>query len=103
VLRFAWISVAAIPVAFVAAMLLGEYLLMVQGYESSQTHVPLGVVLRAGVPAILVLIAPPVAAVWFGLRSRRLGSAAGLTPALIGAVVAGATVLLNGLPLLLRR
>jgi hypothetical protein len=101
VLRIAWISVVSIPVSFVAAMLLGESLLTVQGYESSQTEIPLGAVLRASVPAVLVLIAPPVAAIWFGLRARRLGLAAGTTPALIGAVVVGATILLNSLPLLL--
>jgi hypothetical protein len=102
VLRLAWVSVALIPVAFVAAMLLGESLLMLQGDESSQPDIPLGVVLRAGVPAVLLLIAPTAAAIWFGLRARRLGLAAGLTPASIGAVVAVTSILLNGLPLLLR-
>jgi hypothetical protein len=91
------------PVSFFAAILLGESLLTVQGYESSQTDIPLGAVLKASVPAVLVLIAPPVAAIWFGLRARRLGSTAGSTPALIGAVVGGATILLNILPLLLRQ
>ena len=41
---------AFIPVSFVAAILLGESLLTVQGYESSQTDIPLGAVLKASVP-----------------------------------------------------
>lgn len=101
-LVLAWISVACVPIAIFAGMLLGESLLTLQGYESSELSIPLGVALKAALPAILVLVAPATAATWFGFRAVRHGLAAGLTPAVIGVIVLSASVLLNGLPLLLR-
>jgi hypothetical protein len=50
-LRFAWISVALIPVAFVAAMLIGEGLISLQGNESGADQFPpFGVTLLAAIP-----------------------------------------------------
>src|SRR5512132_3580230 len=86
-LRLAWISVAVLPLAFVGAMLIGDGLLTLQGYQSGDSEIPIGVVLRAGVPAVLVLIAPTIPAIWFGLRARQLGIPAGVVPALVGLVV----------------
>jgi hypothetical protein len=94
-LRVAWASVAALPLSFVVAMLLGDWLLTVQGHESGSVPVPLEVALRAGIPALFVLVAPTIPAIWFGLRARRLGLANGLGPAIIGAVVAVGSVLQN--------
>lgn len=57
-LRVAWAAVAMIPVGFVVAMVLGDWLITVQGYESGTTDVlPLSVVALAGIPALLALIA----------------------------------------------
>ena len=39
-LRLAWISVALMPVAFVAAMLIGEGLISLQGYKSGADQFP---------------------------------------------------------------
>jgi hypothetical protein len=71
-LRLAWVSVALIPVGFVAAMFIGEGLLSAQGFESeAEEFPPLGVTLRAAVPAGLVMIAPALAAVVFGFRAAQ--------------------------------
>ena len=102
VLRNAWISVALIPVAFVVAMLLGDWLLSLQGYESgSEQFPPVGVSLLAGIPALVVMIAPAVTAMWFGLKARRQGLARGIVPAVIGGVFIGRAIITNLLPRLL--
>jgi hypothetical protein len=82
-------------------MFLGDGLLTLQGYQSGDSDIPAQVVLRAGIPAVLVLIAPTIPAIGFGLRVRQLGIPAGAIPALVGLVVAGISILLNALPLAL--
>src|SRR5512132_2684203 len=70
-LRRAWVAVALLPVALVLAMLVGEGLISALGYQSgSQQPVPIGPVLLASVPALLILVAPGVAAVYYGRRAR---------------------------------
>lgn len=94
--RNAWIAVTLLPVAFVLAMLLGEGLLALRGYEGTGDEtIPLATSLLAGGPAVLVLAAPGVAAAVFGLRAYHHGQQAGLVPALIGSVLAFVTVVLN--------
>ena len=101
-LRFAWIAVALVPVAFVAALFIGEGLISLQGFESgAEEFPPLGVMLLAGIPAGLVMIAPAVAAVVLGFRARRRGAAAGIIPAVIGIVVVAYGILANLLQRLL--
>ena len=101
-LQFAWISVALTPVAFVAAMFIGEGLLTLQGYDPDPGEFPpLGVIVRAAIPAGLLMIAPAVAAVVFGLRARRRGADTGIAPAVIGIVVIAYGIIANTLPLLL--
>ncbi|MFF1381951.1 hypothetical protein ACFVWT_00140 [Arthrobacter sp. NPDC058288] len=100
-LRWAWIAVAAIPVAFVAGMAIGEGLISLQGYNGGDA-VPPGVVALAAGPALLVVLAPEVAAAVLGFRARARGEARGLIPAVIGVVAAAFTILTNTLPLLLR-
>lgn len=102
-LHRAWWSLVLVPVAFVAAMGLGEWLLSRQGQGAgAEEPVPLGAALAAGLPAVLVLLAPAVSAIWCGLRARREGLRAGIYPAVIGIVYAAFTVLTNMLPLVLR-
>ena len=101
-LTFAWISVALIPVAFIAAMFIGEGLFAVQGYEPEpDAFPPLGVAVRAALPAGLVMIAPAIAAVVFGFRAHRHGTTNGIVPGVIGVVVVAYGVLANTLPWLL--
>lgn len=95
-LRLAWVAVAFIPVSFVAAMVLGDWLLTRQGYESgAEVAPPVGVALQAGLPALAVLVVPPLLALWLGLRARRQGEPRGDVPAVVGGVVAGVAVLQN--------
>jgi hypothetical protein len=51
-LRWAWISVALLPLGFVGGMLLGEALVSAQGFEVGSDELPPpGVALLAGLPA----------------------------------------------------
>ena len=72
----------------------GEGLLALAGYTPEDT-VPFDVVVRSAGPALLVMLAPPAGAIWYGLRARREGSPKGFVPAVVGAVVAGASVVTN--------
>lgn len=95
ILRTGWIVFALLPVAFVGAELLGDWLLSLQGYSSGDEHLPPAVVLRAGLPALLVLVAPPIAGAWYGRRAERLGHRGGRALLIAGTVVAAAFVLIN--------
>jgi hypothetical protein len=58
-LRAALIAVALIPVAFVLAMVTGDGLISMMGYGSGgQEAPPIGPMLLASTPAILILVAP---------------------------------------------
>jgi len=100
-LRWAWIAVAAIPVAFMAGMVIGEGLLALQGYDSGDP-LPPGVIVSAAGPALLLILAPELAAAVLGFRARGRGEASGIIPAVIGIVAAAFTLITNTLPLLLR-
>lgn len=86
-LLLAWVFVALTPFAFAGAMFLGEGLLSAAGYDVDDT-VPFSVVLKAAGPALLLMVAPTVGAIWYGLRARREGEPKGFVPAVVGAVVA---------------
>jgi hypothetical protein len=102
-LRKAWIAVALLPVAFVVAMFVGEGLISALGYESSEA-VPVGPALLASIPALLVLIAPGIAAVFYGSRAyRAAGRTAAVVAAWIGGAVAGLGVAVNVLAFLVGR
>lgn len=87
-LRHAWVGVALVPVAFVAAMLVGEGVGSLLGYESGSTAWPsVEVFLLAGLPATLIGLAPALFALVNGRRAEREGEPQGLVPTVIGAVV----------------
>ena len=84
------------PVSFVAASLLGGILLAAMGHDpDTETTPPWGPTLVAGVPALMVLILPGLAAAWFGRRADELGEPHGRTAAVVGLALAGAFVVLN--------
>ncbi|MFR0357474.1 hypothetical protein [Streptomyces sediminimaris] len=93
--RRAWWTLLLLFPAFVAAVFLGDWLLSLQGYDDSDASVPLGTTLVAGGCALLVLIAPPLAALFYGLRGHRHGDPGGLAPALVGGITAVVLVVLN--------
>ena len=103
-LRRAWGAVALLPVALVLAMVVGEGLISALGYHSGgQQPVPIGPALLAGVPALLILIAPGVAAVHYGRRAYRAGRREAAVPAWIGGVTAVVVVAQNLLAFLVGR
>jgi F0F1-type ATP synthase assembly protein I len=82
-------GVALVPVAFVAAMLVGEGVGSLLGYESGTAAWPsVEVFLLAGLPATVIGLAPALFAVVNGRRAEREGEPQGLVPTVIGAVVA---------------
>jgi hypothetical protein len=94
--RRAWWSLALFPVSFVAASLLGGILLAAMGHDpDTETTPPWGPTLVAGVPALMVLILPGLAAAWFGRRADELGERRGRTAAAVGLALAGAFAVLN--------
>jgi hypothetical protein len=101
-IRIAWISVALIPVAFILAMVAGQALSSLLGYDSANGDAPpLAVLLGAALPAVLIMLAPTIPAIVFGFRARRQGVPSGLIPAVIGIAAAAWAILANTLPLLL--
>lgn len=95
VLRTGWVVFALLPVAFVGAEILGDWLLSLQGYSSGDEDPPTAVVLKAGLPALLVLVAPSIAGAWCGHRAERLGHPGGRALFIVGAVVAAVSLALN--------
>jgi uncharacterized membrane protein len=103
-LRRAWVAVALLPVALVLAMVVGEGFISALGYQSGgQEPVPVRPALLAGVPALLILIAPGVAAVHYGRRAYRAGRREAAAPAWIGGVTAVVVVAQNFLAFLVGR
>lgn len=94
--RRAWWSFALFPVSFVLASLLGGVLLAAMGHDpDTETTPSWGLMLAAGVPAMIVLILPGLAAAWFGRSAHELGHPGGRTAAVAGLATAGAFVVLN--------
>ena len=91
-----------LPVGFVGGMLLGDALVSAQGVEvGSEELPPLRVALLAGLPALVIVLAPAVMAIVLGLRARHQGASTGWIPALIGALVVVYAVLANSVSLVL--
>lgn len=101
-LRRAWVAVGLLRVGFVLAMVVGEGLISVLGYQSGgEEPVPVGSGLVAGIPALVILVTPGMAAVSFGRRAAHGGRAAAMVPGRIGGVAAVAVVAQNLLTFLL--
>lgn len=101
-LRNAWISVAAIAVGFLLALVIGQALASLLGYDSASGEAaPIGVLLGAGLPAVLVMVTPAIFATVFGFRARRQGEPSGLIPAILGIAAVVWAILTNTLPLLI--
>ncbi|GAA1141148.1 hypothetical protein GCM10009606_20800 [Nocardioides aquiterrae] len=94
--RRAWWSLLLFLVSFVAAFVVGEGLVTLYGYDSTDADVPGWVLLAAGLPACLVFAAP-LLLTW---RLARRAGPAGRAPLLVGAVVVGVFLAQNLLGLL---
>jgi hypothetical protein len=102
-LRRSWTGVALVPVAFVLAVLVGEGLLSALEYDPGTRVVPVGAVLLAGVPAVLILVAPGLAAAFYGRRAYRAGCVRGAVPAWIGATTVVLALAVNVAALIVGR
>jgi len=94
-LRLGWALLALLPVSFAGAMVVGDWLVTVQGYSSAEANLPPSVALRAGLPAVVVLVLPMVGAAWCGRRADRHRHPGGRALFATAAVVATASVFLN--------
>ncbi|GAA1477544.1 hypothetical protein GCM10009623_19900 [Nocardioides aestuarii] len=94
--RRAWLSLALLPVALVAAFAVGEGLVTLLGAEPHGAEAaPLWVVLLAFPPAFL-LLSVPAALAWHQARlAAAEGDRRGRVPAVIGGVVTGWFLLTN--------
>ncbi|MER6970897.1 hypothetical protein ABT304_07580 [Nocardioides sp. NPDC000445] len=93
--RRAWFAAAFIPVGFVVSMVVGEGLLTLQGYESTDEHVPAGAVALAGGAGITVFVIPCVVTWILGRRAVASGEPQGQVPAIVAAAVGAGFVVLN--------
>lgn len=101
-MRTGWVLLAFLPVTLVGAMVLGEWLLGVQGHSGGESDLPAMVALRAGLPSVLLLVSPLLAAAWCGRAAARAGDARGRSLFLVGGVLAVAMVALNLVQVLAR-
>lgn len=87
-LRWAWVAVGLIPVAFVVAMVAGEALIDALGYPAEGPEPPVWLALVVGGPVTLLAMSPAVLAVVFGRRAGRHGGGrAATTATAIGSLV----------------
>lgn len=80
-----WIAVALVPVFFILAFAAGEGLLAALGYPGG--NAPAWATVVSDMGALVVVLLPCLAAVWFGRRARREGERRGLVPAVIGTLI----------------
>jgi hypothetical protein len=81
----AWVSVALIPIFFFLALAAGEGLYSLLGYDPGSDEAPLRVDLLCGSLALVLFVAPCVAAVLHGRRAHRAGERRAMLPLVIGA------------------
>ena len=90
----------AVITAFVAASAVGGAILAAAGYSDQDRH-PIGVTLMAGIPAMIVALAPAFLAVWLGAGAVNVGDPRGRLPLRTGLIAALALLALNVFSLLL--
>lgn len=100
--RTGWVLLAFLPVTLVGAMVLGEWLLGVQGHSGAEADLPAAVALRAGLPAVVLLVSPLLAAAWCGRAAARAGDPRGRSLFLVAGILALAMVALNLVQVLAR-
>jgi len=94
-IRLAWISLGLLPISFGGAMIVGDWLLAVQGYQSGAEDIATTAALKAGLPAVLVLLTPTASAAWFALAAKKLGHPGWKAPMITAAVLAAVSIVLN--------
>lgn len=86
-LRWAWVLVALTVVAAVLGQLVGYGIAVLLGYPvPEEAEPPLGDALLIAVPALIVMVAPALGALYVGLRAGRGGRSLGYVAAGLGAL-----------------
>lgn len=94
--RRAWWSLMLFPLSFLGAFGVGEGLASLLGHPTGGSEdAPLGVMIAAGGPALLVFAVPALLAAVFAGRAGRMGNPGGRTPMRIGVGLVTVFVLLN--------
>ena len=94
-LRRAWAGVALVQLFFFIAFAVAEGLYAAMGYKPENADAPVWAVVVASALAVVVVLTPCVAAVYFGRRAIKGGDRRGLFPAVIGAVAGVGWVVLT--------
>lgn len=95
--RYAWLSVLLLPLAFGLAFLVGEGLIGLLGYPvgGADIDAPLWAILVATIPALLVFCVPAVVSAWFARRAASRGDRRGWVPAVLLGIIALAFIAMN--------
>lgn len=83
----AWVSLALVPLFFIFAMAVGYGIYGLLGYQPENADAPFWVVLLASVPALVLLLAPCAAAVFYGWRANRVHDRRALAPLVIAGLI----------------
>ena len=83
----AWIALALTPVGFVLGTVIGEGLYSLQGYQPGTTDAPMTVKALASVPALIVILLPPLGAAVWGRMAFTSGNARARTPGMAGLII----------------
>jgi hypothetical protein len=97
-----WWSLALLPLAFVAAFVVGEGLLSLYGFEVGDGTPPLWAILGASVPALLVFCVPAAVTVHLGRRALASGDDGARLPMAIAIAVTVLFLAQNVLTFVLR-
>ena len=84
----AWVSLAVVPLFFILAMAVGYGIYALLGYQPENADAPFWANLVASVPALVLLVAPCAAAVFYGWRANRAGDRRALAPLVIAGLIA---------------
>ena len=79
-MRYAWLSMLLLPVAFLAGYMAANAVMSSMGY-SGDVRVPPGTAALAALPAVLIVALPALPASWFAARAARHGDGRGWLPA----------------------
>lgn len=90
----AWVAVVLIPVFLIVGFAVGEGLISALGYSVGDST-PLWVSLVSDVGALVTILVPCAAAVFFAQHARRAGVHRAVVPIVVAALLGGVAVLMT--------
>lgn len=85
--RWAWGFVVLSVAAAIAGQIVGVLVARLLGYSDPDTAPPLGAALLITLPALLISITPPLAALYFGVRAGVGGRPGGYLAAVLAGLI----------------